>query len=124
MMHCTSQSAHHRPLVLAAGAHVTRFIALAAVGNTSKQKFLHALALIPAAEMDAKALTVQPPNTTASPYEEASSGRKRPFEALADNDGGEQVRTPDCIVPAGRPAKLTAPARADPLVLSVCVGIF
>ena len=44
---------------LGAGAHATRFIGLAAVGNAAKNKFLHALALVPAVEMDQKALTVR-----------------------------------------------------------------
>ena len=43
---------------LGAGAHATRFIGLAPVGNAAKQKFLHALALVPAVDMDQKALTV------------------------------------------------------------------
>ena len=45
---------------LGAGAHATRFIGLAPVGNAAKQKFLHALALVPAVDMDQKALTVHP----------------------------------------------------------------
>jgi hypothetical protein len=44
---------------LGAGAHATRFIGLAPVGNAAKQKFLHALALVPAVDMDQKALTVR-----------------------------------------------------------------
>lgn len=73
-----------------AGAHVTRFIALAPVGNSSKQRFLHALALVPAAEMDAETLAARPANTTSSPYEEASSSRKRPHEAVGSSEA-EQV---------------------------------
>ena len=73
--------------VLLTGSHVTRFIALASVGNASKQKFLHALGLVPAADMDTAALATQPPNTTPSPYEQAS--RKRQHEA---DSGNEQVR--------------------------------
>ncbi len=46
---------------LGAGAHATRFIGLAPVGNAGKQKFLHALALVPAVDMDQKALTVRFP---------------------------------------------------------------
>ena len=45
---------------LGAGSHVTRFIALAAVGNVAKQKWLHALGLLPAAHMDVQALQQKP----------------------------------------------------------------
>ena len=44
---------------LGAGAHATRFIGLAPVGNAGKQKFLHALALVPAVDMNQKELTVR-----------------------------------------------------------------
>jgi diadenosine tetraphosphate (Ap4A) HIT family hydrolase len=54
---------------LGAGSHVTRFIALGAVGNTLKQKWLHALGLVPAAEMDQETLTAVPAGTTSCPYE-------------------------------------------------------
>lgn len=45
---------------LGAGSHVTRFIGLAGVGNMAKQKWLHALGLIPAAHMDVAALQQKP----------------------------------------------------------------
>ena len=45
---------------LGAGSHVTRFIGLAAVGNVAKQKSLHALGLVPAAEMDMETLQQKP----------------------------------------------------------------
>ena len=73
-----------------AGSHVTRFISLAAVGNSGKLRFLHALGLVPAADMDAATLAARPANTTPSPYEDTSASRKRPFEATADA-GLEQV---------------------------------
>ena len=71
-----------------AGAHVTRFISLAEVGNTSKQKFLHALGLVPAADMDLATLKARPANTTPSPYEEAAASRKRPL----DHEGGDDMQ--------------------------------
>lgn len=49
-------------------AHVTRFIALAPVGNKEKQKFIHALSPTPASKMSAAELCTKPPNTTLSPY--------------------------------------------------------
>lgn len=45
---------------LGAGSHVTRFIGLAGVGNVAKQKWLHALGLLPAADMDVAALQQKP----------------------------------------------------------------
>lgn len=45
---------------LGAGPIATRFIGLAAVGNTRKEKFLHALQVTPAAQMDATQLVALP----------------------------------------------------------------
>lgn len=45
---------------LGAGAHATRFIGLASVGNMTKQKSLHALGLVPAASMDIGTLQQKP----------------------------------------------------------------
>ncbi len=45
---------------LGAGPIATRFIGLAAVGNTRKEKFLHALQVTPAAHMDATQLVALP----------------------------------------------------------------
>ncbi len=45
---------------LGAGAHVTRFIGLASVGNMAKQKSLHALGLVPAASMEIATLQQKP----------------------------------------------------------------
>ena len=45
---------------LGAGAHVTRFISLASVDNSGKQKWLHALGMVPAAAMDLATLHLQP----------------------------------------------------------------
>lgn len=73
---------------LGAGGHATRFIGLAEVGNTSKQKWLHALALTPAAEMTPEQLTAVPEGTTKCPYEVAS--RKRGADAMDDEQLGAQ----------------------------------
>ena len=68
---------------------MTRFIGLGGVGNPVKAKTLHALALVPAAEMDVATLTQRPEGTTPCPYELPSTS-KRPFPG--DDDGlGEQV---------------------------------
>ena len=45
---------------LGAGAHVTRFISLGSVDNPGKQKWLHALGMVPAAVMDLATLHLQP----------------------------------------------------------------
>ena len=61
-----------------AGSHVTRFIALAEVGNAAKQKSLHALNVQPAVEMEAATLQQKPAGSTPCPY---TTGLKRPLEA-------------------------------------------
>ncbi len=69
---------------------MTRFIGLGSVGNAAKAKSLHALALVPAAEMDVATLTQRPEGTTPCPYELPSTS-KRPLPG-ADEDLGKQVR--------------------------------
>nr|CAB3234912.1 CWF19-like protein 1 [Phallusia mammillata] len=60
--------------VLAENArHVTRFIALAPVGNTSKQKYLYAFSIMPMVKMNAAELIQQPPDTTESPFKVQTS---------------------------------------------------
>ena len=66
-----------------AGSHVTRFIGLAELGNTSKQKSLHALSIQPAAEMEPSALQQKPAGTTPCPY---IAVQKRPID---DNPRGQ-----------------------------------
>ncbi|KAM0026666.1 putative transcription factor C3H family [Helianthus debilis subsp. tardiflorus] len=56
------------PYVNVDAAHVTRFIGLAAVGNASKQKFIHAISPTPASTMSSTEISTKPPNTTLSPY--------------------------------------------------------
>lgn len=67
---------------------MTRFIALASVGNPAKAKSLHALALTPAADMDIAALTQRPDGTTPCPYE-LPSASKRPFPGQDEGSGGQ-----------------------------------
>lgn len=76
---------------LGAGAHATRFIGLGDVGNSSKQKWLHALGLIPAAQMGVEALTAVPPGSTKSPYlRRTAAGVKRPAGEEGDGELGAQ----------------------------------
>ncbi|NWW74357.1 C19L1 protein, partial [Climacteris rufus] len=48
--------------------HVTRFIALADVGNTSKKKYLYAFSIVPMSSMDPAELVKQPQDVTENPY--------------------------------------------------------
>ena len=61
---------------LGAGAHVTRFVGLAEVGNPAKQKWLHALGLAPAVEMTPEQLQAVPEGSTASPYAAGGGGEE------------------------------------------------
>jgi len=64
---------------LGAGVRATRFVGLAPAGSATKQKSLHALALVPASEMMPDQLQQRPEGCTPSPFEAAASdiGRKR-----------------------------------------------
>ncbi|NXD70796.1 C19L1 protein, partial [Eolophus roseicapillus] len=48
--------------------HVSRFIALADVGNTSKKKYLYAFSIVPMSLMEPAELVKQPQDTTENPY--------------------------------------------------------
>ncbi|PIN01873.1 hypothetical protein CDL12_25616 [Handroanthus impetiginosus] len=78
------------PYANVGAVHVTRFIALAPVGNKDKQKFIHALSPTPASKMSAAELCTKPPNTTLSPYslpEETRPGNgavKRSGDSVSD----------------------------------------
>ncbi|XP_056208137.1 CWF19-like protein 1 [Falco biarmicus] len=48
--------------------HVSRFIALADVGNTSKKKYLYAFSIVPMNLMDPAELVKQPQDVTENPY--------------------------------------------------------
>lgn len=62
------------------------------VGNSQKQKWLHALGLVPAAEMTPEALQAVPEGTTKCPYGGGKGGgeggRKRPVGEEEDTDLG------------------------------------
>ncbi|KAL0315769.1 UNVERIFIED_CONTAM: Zinc finger CCCH domain-containing protein 64 [Sesamum radiatum] len=78
------------PYANVGAVHVTRFIALAPVGNKHKQKFIHALSPTPASKMSSAELCTKPPNTTSFPYsfaEETGSGNgaiKRSGDSVSD----------------------------------------
>uniref|UniRef100_A0A4W4GRD9 CWF19-like protein 1 n=1 Tax=Electrophorus electricus TaxID=8005 RepID=A0A4W4GRD9_ELEEL len=57
--------------------HVSRFIALAAVNNPGKKKYLYAFNIVPMKNMDPAELVKQPQDVTESPYRKAlKEGRK------------------------------------------------
>ncbi|VDM46490.1 unnamed protein product [Toxocara canis] len=60
---------NHRVL-LEAAQHVTRFIGLASVNNTEKEKWLYAFSIVPGRKMSRAELTAQPPNASEFPYME------------------------------------------------------
>ncbi|XP_074869582.1 CWF19-like protein 1 isoform X2 [Carettochelys insculpta] len=51
--------------------HVSRFIALANVGNTCKKKYLYAFSIFPMSSMDLAELVKQPQDVTENPYRES-----------------------------------------------------
>mmetsp|Transcript_25623 Transcript_25623/g.48535 ORF Transcript_25623/g.48535 Transcript_25623/m.48535 type:complete len:637 (-) Transcript_25623:202-2112(-) len=76
--------------------HVTRFIALGAVGNSKKEKWLHALGLQPAAQMNAPQLFAVPPGSTICPYTmELPGPPKRTPANMADEGEGQYWRWQD-----------------------------
>ncbi|XP_070799316.1 CWF19-like protein 1 [Pituophis catenifer annectens] len=54
--------------------HVSRFIALADVGNTDKRKYLYAFSILPMNSMDPAELIKQPQDTTENPYRKPGDG--------------------------------------------------
>ncbi|XP_027702151.1 CWF19-like protein 1 [Vombatus ursinus] len=70
--------------------HVTRFIALANVGNPEKRKYLYAFSILPLNLMDMAELVKQPPDVTENPY------RKSGKEALSDKQGLAPQEEPAC----------------------------
>ncbi|KAK9863158.1 hypothetical protein WJX84_000744 [Apatococcus fuscideae] len=69
---------------IGAGAHVTRFISLAEVGNERKQKSLHALGLVPAKDMDLAKLHETPEGSTPCPYVTLAQQRTRKADETLD----------------------------------------
>jgi hypothetical protein len=88
----------------------TRFVALAPVGNAGKQKFLHALGLVPASTMSPEQLAQQPDGCTPSPFEMAA---KRPAQEQEVGAQGRSRALP-CLALGGRAAAESARARQLP----------
>ncbi|XP_077565675.1 CWF19-like protein 1 [Stigmatopora nigra] len=66
--------------------HVTRFIALAAVNNPAKKKFLYAFNIVPMKTMELSELVKQPQDVTESPYRGLAKGQEGAVK-------GEEPRT-------------------------------
>ncbi len=101
---------------LGAGTLATRFICLGNVGNTLKQKWLHALGVVPASQMTPEELSTSPPGATKSPYLRLSKKRAAEGQTGAgDEDGlGEQSwRWQDKTKRARAPIAAPSLGRAD-----------
>ncbi|XP_035379698.1 CWF19-like protein 1 [Electrophorus electricus] len=71
--------------------HVSRFIALAAVNNPGKKKYLYAFNIVPMKNMDPAELVKQPQDVTESPYRKAlKEGRKETLPPSAAADEQEE----------------------------------
>ncbi|KAL9978838.1 hypothetical protein ACROYT_G016409 [Oculina patagonica] len=64
---------NHQVLIQAA-QHVTRFIALAQVGNPDKKKYMYAFNIVPMVSMDKNELVKQPPDVTEFPFRKVLGG--------------------------------------------------
>eukprot|EP00232_Nephroselmis_pyriformis_P016762 CAMPEP_0182878580 /NCGR_PEP_ID=MMETSP0034_2-20130328/15439_1 /TAXON_ID=156128 /ORGANISM="Nephroselmis pyriformis, Strain CCMP717" /LENGTH=642 /DNA_ID=CAMNT_0025011473 /DNA_START=1 /DNA_END=1929 /DNA_ORIENTATION=+ len=96
--------------------HVTRFIALGAVGNAGKHKSLHALGLVAAKDMDAASLAAVPPGTTRDPYSapaEDRGDRASLRSGATPEEGGQQFRWTE---PSAKRPRHQAAAWGDPNV--------
>ncbi|KAG8126733.1 hypothetical protein E2320_021819 [Naja naja] len=60
--------------------HVSRFIALADVGNTDKKKYLYAFSILPMNSMDPAELIKQPQDTTENPYRKPGDGESFAYQ--------------------------------------------
>ncbi|XP_042317504.1 CWF19-like protein 1 [Sceloporus undulatus] len=70
--------------------HVSRFIALANVGNTEQRKYLYAFNILPMASMDSAELVKQPQDVTENPYRQPG-GREIGSHLLPGAKGDEPV---------------------------------
>ncbi|XP_064417448.1 CWF19-like protein 1 isoform X3 [Latimeria chalumnae] len=63
--------------------HVSRFIALANLSNTSKKKYLYAFSIVPMSSMDSAELVKQPLDVTENPYRKEVQKAKHTEEDVA-----------------------------------------
>uniref|UniRef100_A0A8R1I271 Uncharacterized protein n=1 Tax=Caenorhabditis japonica TaxID=281687 RepID=A0A8R1I271_CAEJA len=69
-VHYERQPYRNHRVLLEPARHTTRFIGLAPVGNSEKQKWLYACNVKPMRRMEKEELTAQPPNSSEFPYRE------------------------------------------------------
>ncbi|XP_068024594.1 CWF19-like protein 1 isoform X1 [Melanerpes formicivorus] len=62
--------------------HVSRFIALAEVGNAAKKKYLYAFSIVPMSMMDPAELVKQPQDVTENPYRKLQKAAQKSRTAL------------------------------------------
>ncbi|KAM4037926.1 CWF19-like protein 1 [Anomaloglossus baeobatrachus] len=63
--------------------HVSRFIALASVGNPAKKKYIYAFSIVPLSRMEAAELVKQPLDVTENPYRKSGREAKKSLGAKA-----------------------------------------
>ncbi|CAI9547961.1 unnamed protein product, partial [Staurois parvus] len=66
--------------------HVSRFIALASVGNPGKKKYIYAFTIVPMSLMDATELVKQPLDASENPYRKAGKEGKKSHLATGTED--------------------------------------
>jgi hypothetical protein len=98
--------------------HATRLVALAPVGNDRKERWLHALALLPAAKQPPSALQQLPPDTTRNPYDappggpNGGSGKNVNLYGRGEEFNHAGIRWEE---PKAKKARMAANVRTDPL---------
>ncbi|XP_072001486.1 CWF19-like protein 1 [Engystomops pustulosus] len=72
--------------------HVSRFIALASVGNPGKKKYIYAFNIVPLGQMDAAELVKQPLDVTENPYRKSGNDGKKTqgSQALKEEEPAQQ----------------------------------
>ncbi|XP_053385187.1 CWF19-like protein 1 isoform X2 [Mercenaria mercenaria] len=97
-VHYERQPYRNHKVLAEPARHVTRFIALANVGNENRKKYLYAFSMMPMSQMDAAELVSQPLDVTECPYKENSSvsvqaeRQDQYFYDVKDDSGGKKRR--------------------------------
>ncbi|KAJ6654040.1 hypothetical protein lerEdw1_007549 [Lerista edwardsae] len=73
-----------------AAQHVSRFIALANVGNADKRKYLYAFSIVPMSSMDPAELVRQPQDVTENPYRRPGGENRAQLMAQAEAEPASQ----------------------------------
>ncbi|XP_018418197.1 PREDICTED: CWF19-like protein 1 isoform X2 [Nanorana parkeri] len=82
--------------------HVSRFIALASVGNPGKKKCIYAFTIVPMSLMDATELVKQPLDVSENPYRKAGRESKKSHAARASEEESAQQFFFDLKQPQGK----------------------